>query len=56
MNPNQNQPSNLSEKEIKEVVNYITDVCPSMRDNFNKNLTHQKTKEVIDTIDIEVYR
>lgn len=56
-NPNPNAPSNLNERDIKEVVNYITDVCPSMRDNFNKNfLTHQKTKEVIDKIEIEVYR
>ena len=46
----------LSERDIKEVVNYIIDVCPSMKDNFNKNLTQQKTREVIGKLKIKIYQ
>lgn len=47
----------ISERDIKEVVNYIIEVCPSMKDNFNKNfLTHQKTREVIENIKIKIYQ
>jgi hypothetical protein len=47
----------INESHIKEVVNYIIEVCPSMKDNFNKNfLTHQKTRDVIENIHIEIYQ